>query len=56
MAGLIRPDQGHVYFDNRNFYVLSRNERKDLRREKFSTSGRRWVSGEWRNYIERSGD
>jgi len=33
MTGLIRPDQGHVYFDNRDFYALSRNEQKALRRE-----------------------
>lgn len=33
MTGLITPDQGHVYFNDRDFYALSRNEQKLLRRE-----------------------
>lgn len=33
MTGLIGPDSGHVYFDNRDFYALTRKEQKGLRRE-----------------------
>jgi len=33
MTGLITPDKGNVFFNGRDFYALSRNEQKDLRRE-----------------------
>ena len=33
MNGLIAPDKGNVYFDGRDFYALSREEQKALRRE-----------------------
>lgn len=33
MTGLIAPDKGHVFFNDRDFYALSRNEQKSLRRE-----------------------
>jgi len=33
MTGLIRPDAGRVFFNDRDFYALTRNEQKDLRRE-----------------------
>ena len=33
MIGLIGPDKGNVFFNGRDFYALSRNEQKDLRRE-----------------------
>jgi phospholipid/cholesterol/gamma-HCH transport system ATP-binding protein len=33
MTGLIGPDKGNVFFNGRDFYALSRNEQKDLRRE-----------------------
>lgn len=33
MAGLIKPERGNVYFNGRDFFSLSRDEQKMLRRE-----------------------
>ena len=33
MNGLIAPDKGNVYFNDRDFYALNREEQKALRRE-----------------------
>lgn len=33
MAGLIKPESGNVYFNGRDFFSLSRDEQKMLRRE-----------------------
>ena len=33
IVGLVRPDSGHVYFDNRDFFECDRNTRVEIRRE-----------------------
>lgn len=33
IVGLVKPDEGHVYFDNRDFYESDRNTKIEIRRE-----------------------
>ena len=33
IVGLMEVDQGEIFFDNRNFTVLDRWDRKDIRQE-----------------------
>jgi phospholipid/cholesterol/gamma-HCH transport system ATP-binding protein len=33
IVGLVKPDQGHVFYDNRDFYEADRNTKIEIRRE-----------------------
>lgn len=33
IVGLVKPDQGHIYYDNRDFYESDRNTKIEIRRE-----------------------